>query len=596
MPNNYQKFDNDESDIVVQDEFGVKNHQEVVTEIVNIGYELPKTMENGTTTHGANGHSNGVHSSLQNGSVMDPADAIVDISLEDDSNPNQVISRAADFFLENNDNYRLSWDEASHRISEAEQDPSKPPVPGFNIQYIQWRLRRIVESIYFRVLTLLLILVDLIVIIVDLSTEERNFALLYIDFAITVYFVFEIIFRIIALTVPLFFSIWYNVVDFAVVLITFIVVTVSITGQEWTRTFAIFVVFRFIRIIRLLRLYTEKKQLETATRQFISQNKRRYQQDGYDLDLTYVTARVIATSFPSSGIWAWYRNPIEKVSGFLDKKHNGKYKLYNLCSEKTYDVSFFHNRVERFMIDDHNVPSLSEMQRFAENVREWLDSDPDNVIVVHCKGGKGRTGTMICVWLVESGVFTSADQSLDYFGSRRTDTNVSKKFQGVETPSQSRYVRYFEIMKTNIGGHLPEPRPLLLKEFTITGMSFVGAGDGSDFWFTVDMGRGNRVFSANLSFNRNCVSDYDSANDVLKIQILNSPILDGDIRVLFQTSSKMVPKGYEDCPFYFWFNTSFINLEKGLFLTREELDNPHKSKTWSTFRENFSLQAGFSMP
>ena len=28
--------------------------------------------------------------------------------------------------------------------------------------------------------------------------------------------------------------------------------------------------------------------------------------------------------------------------------------------------------------------------------------------------------------------------SLDYFGNRRTDTNVSSKFQGVETPSQSR--------------------------------------------------------------------------------------------------------------------------------------------------------------
>jgi hypothetical protein len=46
-------------------------------------------------------------------------------------------------------------------------------------------------------------------------------------------------------------------------------------------------------------------------------------------------------------------------------------------------------------------------------------------------GGKGRTGTMICVWMIETGVFTSAGESLDYFGHRRTDTNVSKKFQVV---------------------------------------------------------------------------------------------------------------------------------------------------------------------
>ena len=94
------------------------------------------------------------------------------------------------------------------------------------------------------------------------------------------------------------------------------------------------------------------------------------------------------------------------------------------------------------------LSSLEDMIRFAKSVKEWLKADPENVIVVHCKGGKGknyiiylttkfiscilgRTGTMICVWLVEAGVFSSATESLDYFGNRRTDTNVSKKFQGV---------------------------------------------------------------------------------------------------------------------------------------------------------------------
>ena len=42
--------------------------------------------------------------------------------------------------------------------------------------------------------------------------------------------------------------------------------------------------------------------------------------------------------------------------------------MFNLCSEKTYDTSFFHGRVERVLIDDHNVPSLQQMLEFANKV------------------------------------------------------------------------------------------------------------------------------------------------------------------------------------------------------------------------------------
>lgn len=48
----------------------------------------------------------------------------------------------------------------------------------------------------------------------------------------------------------------------------------------------------------------------------------------------------------------------QEVARFLDFKHKDHYKVYNLCSEKTYDDTYFHGRVERFIIDDHNVPSI----------------------------------------------------------------------------------------------------------------------------------------------------------------------------------------------------------------------------------------------
>ncbi len=52
---------------------------------------------------------------------------------------------------------------------------------------------------------------------------------------------------------------------------------------------------------------------------------------------------------------------------------------------------------------------FSEMLRFAQVAREWMDADDSNVIAIHCKGGKGRTGTMICTWLIEAGTFEQAN-------------------------------------------------------------------------------------------------------------------------------------------------------------------------------------------
>ena len=58
-----------------------------------------------------------------------------------------------------------------------------------------------------------------------------------------------------------------------------------------------------------------------------------------------------------------------------------------------------------------------------------------------------------------------------------------------------------------------------------------------------------------------------------------------------QTDNSLVPKGYENSPFYFWFNTAFVGSR--LLLTREELDNPHKNKTWHCFRPNFTVELVF---
>ena len=51
----------------------------------------------------------------------------------------------------------------------------------------------------------------------------------------------------------------------------------------------------------------------------------------FNLDLTYITPRIIAMGFPSVGVEASYRNPMHEVQRFFAERHEGVCKVYNLC-------------------------------------------------------------------------------------------------------------------------------------------------------------------------------------------------------------------------------------------------------------------------
>ncbi len=58
--------------------------------------------------------------------------------------------------------------------------------------------------------------------------------------------------------------------------------------------------------------------------------KNRYKQNGYNLDLTYITPRIVAMAFPGSGIEKMYRNNIETIAELFAKQHENKYITINI--------------------------------------------------------------------------------------------------------------------------------------------------------------------------------------------------------------------------------------------------------------------------
>jgi phosphatidylinositol-3,4,5-trisphosphate 3-phosphatase/dual-specificity protein phosphatase PTEN len=52
----------------------------------------------------------------------------------------------------------------------------------------------------------------------------------------------------------------------------------------------------------------------TAIKKIVSKKKRRFESEGFNLDLSYVTERVIAMGYPASEhVEAMYRNSLEDV-------------------------------------------------------------------------------------------------------------------------------------------------------------------------------------------------------------------------------------------------------------------------------------------
>eukprot|EP00759_Apiculatamorpha_spiralis_P005729 PhF_6_TR13411/c0_g1_i2/m.21348/K01110/PTEN; phosphatidylinositol-3,4,5-trisphosphate 3-phosphatase and dual-specificity protein phosphatase PTEN len=195
-----------------------------------------------------------------------------------------------------------------------------------------------------------------------------------------------------------------------------------------------------------------------GVRGLVSKNKVRMKEGDYDLDLTYITPRIIAMGYPSEGKEALYRNPIGQVVSFLQNHHGSHVKVYNLCSERSYVPATFEGRFERFPFDDHNPPPLALMDAFVHSVDSWLRGNERNVVAVHCKAGKGRTGVMICSYL--STVLPGGlGEAMTKFNTTRT-----RDGKGVTIPSQIRYMHYYDKLRKEMGGVLPaNPRVLLQK-------------------------------------------------------------------------------------------------------------------------------------
>ena len=316
--------------------------------------------------------------------------------------------------------------------------------------------------------------------------------------------------------------------------------------------------------------------LVSGVRTLVSKKKIRFKEGGYDLDLTYISDRIIAMGYPSIGKEAYYRNKMEDVETFFEENHAGSYKVYNLCEERTYALGKFAGSVARYPFFDHCPPPFHQMIPLCEDVAEFLGKKPENVVSIHCKAGKGRTGTMICAYLLYAKECRTAEEALHHFGQRRTSDG-----KGVTIPSQIRYVRYFEQALR----HQPDEKAVIFQSIKVHGVPRYRDG-GYDPFFTVHRNSPENPNTDVLYDSRDAQPVRFTVKDC-ELKLHRMVVLRGDVQLQFFHYDKTLSKAQK--MFQCFFNTSFLPPSGALLLPKSELDKAAKDKDCKYFDANFAV-------
>jgi protein-tyrosine phosphatase len=491
------------------------------------------------------------------------------------------------------------------------------------------------ESLWWGIVILFLVIIDFIIWIVELIELHDSVAgalvTVPVSLIVAIFLCFEWLLRLYAVGPSKFFCRILPWVDFVVSFASLILVSYALhvllsTGKTHSasRALAAINLGRLVRVFRgCFVVCSQRYKVVGATQRLVSQNRRRFKDDEFDLDLTYVTNGIIAMSLPAHKKKdRLYRNNIDDVERFFKRRHSNHYRIYNVTSERRYEKQRFEGNVMTIDIDDHNPAPLIQLQELCVSIDKYLNENSKNVAAIHCKGGKGRTGTAICCYLLHSRALETAKDSLAYFASRRTDHARGNTYQGVQTPSQARYISYYDQMlrDSDLARSIHAPPAYILESVTMkhlgTKVSKTAAFDllvydGMHAVRLKKMPKGQRKAalkrggngSGNSSSKKNgnkCIKRSESSenksnesseniedeNFVVPVHpiatvkgTIESPgsnttnssniynfnfgshglLVRGDVKCRLLSSFKLPGKKYDDSFMYFWFHTAFLN-------------------------------------
>lgn len=186
-----------------------------------------------------------------------------------------------------------------------------------------------------------------------------------------------------------------------------------------------------------------------------------------DLDLSYISSRLLVMPYPAEGLETAYRtNNAEDIRALLEARHMGRYCIYNVSGR-----SYPPGRLGSGRVIDccwpggplYRTPSLSAIYKICCDMQIFLEADTKNVCVVHCTDGKANSALLVCAFLIFVDLFGKPEDAAQLFAVKRMPPSLR--------PSHIRYLNYFAtVLKPNPSNGMPQiphNKPITLATVTL---------------------------------------------------------------------------------------------------------------------------------
>ncbi|KAL5487095.1 hypothetical protein EMCRGX_G019654 [Ephydatia muelleri] len=184
------------------------------------------------------------------------------------------------------------------------------------------------------------------------------------------------------------------------------------------------------------------------------------------LDMSYITSRIIAMSFPYDDLN--HPNNIDAISHYLNTKYSHHYQVFNLSDSTYYDTGKFNHKVADFVWPQKRMPDLEKLLHLCTAIDVALKDNPKTVVVINCKDGYTATSLAVSAYLLYVGACLSPNAAFDLFCSKRLPGVAA---QLTLSPSQRRHVLlYLQYLADVVGSKQVKPHSssLGLQMLTLT--------------------------------------------------------------------------------------------------------------------------------